>query len=135
MTSTDLIKFISEMFTDFIYKLYEIRDAMFGSFIVALYNHYYNKKGIKNNIIEFFIGVIFAVYVSPVLHDYVIQMNMNALSFFSGMLGMKFTHLLLATNWNYFLNKFLEKKLSEGEHKDQIDRTNQEPKQDEHTIS
>lgn len=119
MTYTEILNLISEMFSTMIYKLNEIKDALFGSFVFALYNHYYYKKELKNNIIEFFIGVIFAVYVSPVLHQYFTVMNINALSFFSGMLGMKFTHLLLATNWNHYLNRFLEKKIEDISHPSQ----------------
>ena len=80
-------------------KIYNIRDAIMGSLVYAIYSHIYLGKDLFKNALEFFMGVVFAVYIAPVIYSHYPGFSENFLSFIVGLLGMKVMEVLLNTDW------------------------------------
>ena len=91
-------------------KIYAIRDAVMGSLIYAIYSHIYLRKDLFKNALEFFMGVVFAVYIAPVIHMHYPAFSENFLSFITGLVGMKIMKVLYDTNWKEILSDKLNKK-------------------------
>jgi len=94
-------------FEDFVHKCEALKDASAGSLIYFLYGHFFQQKDLYKGIISFFIGTLFAIYVSPQVVIWT-HFNTNFISFVLGLLGMKLTESILQQNYK----KILEKKLN-----------------------
>lgn len=96
----------------FFSKLYKIKDAIMGSLVYSIYAHFYLSKDIWKNVIEFFIGVVVCIYMTPVLADALPGINVNFLSFVTGLSGMKLVEIVLLTDWKSLLTSYIQSKIN-----------------------
>ena len=111
-TKNNLLMKITEYINHFFSAFYESKDAIMGSLLYSIYNHFYNNKPVGKNLASFFMGSIFSLYVAPVV--YVVfdkAIAMNFISFVTGLLGMKIMEVILDTEWKLIFKAFLVKKL------------------------
>jgi len=86
-------------------NIIQIKDALIGSLIYSIYNHVNKGKPVGKNIASFFMGSIFAIYVSPFLFSISepIGLPFALVSFLSGLLGMEVMAILLDIDWKRVL--------------------------------
>jgi hypothetical protein len=90
-----------EVFSYIVNHLIEIKDALIGSLIYSIYNHVNKGKPVGKNVASFFMGSIFAIYVSPFLFEIAqpFKLPFALISFLSGLLGMEVMTILLDMDW------------------------------------
>lgn len=97
---------------------HSVKDAAIGSAVYLMYTHFIQKKkNIVINIIGFFSGTLFSVYVSPQIQSLWPEADPNFISFIIGLLGMKLIQALIEINYQ----RVIEKKLNDNE---DIDKEN-----------
>jgi hypothetical protein len=88
-------------------KIYELKDAAFGSFVYFLYGHFYQRRDIYKGLAAFFIGTIFAVYVSPLFQSWT-GWSVQIVSFLTGLLGMRLTQAIINQDYKGVLKEKIE---------------------------
>jgi len=88
-------------------KIYELKDAAFGSFVYFLYGHFYQRRDIYKGLAAFFIGTIFAVYVSPLFQSWT-GWSVQIVSFLTGLLGMRLTEAIINQDYKGVLKEKIE---------------------------
>jgi len=88
-------------------KAQDLKDAAFGSFVYFLYGHFYQRKDIYRGLAAFFIGTIFAVYVSPLFQSWT-GWSVQIVSFLTGLLGMRLTEAIINQDYKGVLKEKIE---------------------------
>lgn len=105
-------------FNDFLewleHSIKGIKDAAIGSFVYFLYGQVYQKKKIKEGIASFFMGTVFALYLSPVVQE-IAPLKIQTLSFIVGLIGMRLTEALIDQDYKQFISEKLGLKKKEKE--------------------
>lgn len=83
-------------------KFHDLKDAALGSFVYFLYGHFYQRKDLYRGLAAFFIGTIFAIYLSP-LFQYWTGLSIQVVSFLTGLLGMRLTEALVNQDYKGIL--------------------------------
>lgn len=90
-------------------RLRECKDAAIGSLLYFTYGHFFLKKPVVKGVVSFFIGTIFAVYVTAQVITWFPNMNVNFVSFTLGLIGMKLMEAILNQDFKSILTKKIEK--------------------------
>jgi hypothetical protein len=90
-------------------EVFNMKDAIMGSFLYSTYSFVYERTPFWKSVLEFFIGVIFSMYVAPVMAHFSPALNFSFLSFVCGLGGMKVTHIFLSIDWREHIDDFLTK--------------------------
>ena len=83
----DFFHWLSERFHD-------VRDALAGSLVYFVYGQVYEKQSLVKGITAFFIGILFAMYLSPEITK-MANWNISVVSFLTGFFGMRITEALM----------------------------------------
>jgi hypothetical protein len=93
---------------------HSIKDAAVGSAVYFLYTHFIQKKqNIIANIVGFFSGTVFSIYVSPQVQKIWATVDPNFISFIIGLLGMKLIQALIEINYQRAIEKKLNAETSD----------------------
>lgn len=107
MTWHDFIIWLSEKAQ----KLGDLKDAASGSLVYFLYGYFFQKKSIGKGIVSFFIGTLFAMYVSPQVVLW-LNLNVNFSSFVLGLLGMRLTEAIINQDYKKIIGDKIQKTTS-----------------------
>lgn len=99
------MKNMSDIYHWIIEKFYELKDAAIGSFVYFLYGHFYQRKDIYRGLAAFFIGTVFALYLSPLFQSWT-GWSINVVSFLTGLLGMRLTEALVNQDYKRIIGNF-----------------------------
>lgn len=90
----------------FVNKFHDLKHAMIGSLVYFLYIYFIEKKHIKEALVSFFVGTVFAIYLSPVFSGWT-GLEIEVTSFLTGVLGMKLTEALLKLDYKSILKSLV----------------------------
>lgn len=87
-------------------KFHDLKDAALGSFIYFLYGHFYQRRDLYKGLIAFFIGTVFALYLSPLFQSWT-GWSINVVSFLTGLLGMRLTEAIVNQDYKTLIKSKL----------------------------
>ena len=100
MKTADFMIYIAKL----IEWLARFGDAAMGSFVYAVYAHFFYAKPLLKNIVSFFIGVIVSIYASTPLHE-ITGLRLEFVSFVCGLTGMKLVETILDLDYKGIIIK------------------------------
>jgi len=87
--------------------LHGIKDALMGSLIYSLYSHFHLKKTLWKNVMAFFTGTVFSIYLTPQVVYFFPTFNESLAAFLCGLLGMKGVELTIEFNYEELLERII----------------------------
>ncbi len=92
-------------------SLYGIKDAIMGSLIYSVYAHIHLKTHIWKNVMSFFTGIVFSIYVAPQLSYFFPNLNYGLIAFISGILGMESIKFIIEFDYQGIVERLIDMRL------------------------
>lgn len=108
-TKTSLMNY-QDIMDWILHKFHDLKDAMMGSFLYFLYGHFFQNKNLMKGIVSFFIGTVFAIYVSPLFQNW-LDWSVQLVSFLTGLLGMRLTEAIVNQDYKNIIRTYLKTKV------------------------